>query len=53
MTLGLHARFMGQPSRAHVLREFLQYAQDAGQVWFARRVDIARWWWDHHAEFTP
>lgn len=43
MSIGMHARNMDQPSRAHVLREFLQYAQSLEGTWFARRVDIARW----------
>jgi peptidoglycan/xylan/chitin deacetylase (PgdA/CDA1 family) len=53
MTLGLHARFMGQPSRAHALREFLLHALDRGSVWVTRRLDIAEWWLEHHREFTP
>lgn len=50
MTLGVHARFMGQPSRAHVLREFLQYAQGKGEVWFTKRTDIAQWWLKNYAQ---
>jgi hypothetical protein len=26
---------------------FLEHAASAGDVWFARRADIARWWIDH------
>ncbi|MFC5834427.1 GAF domain-containing protein [Nonomuraea insulae] len=44
MTIGLHPRFVGQPARAHALGEFLRYAQDRGEVWFAGREDIARLW---------
>ena len=51
MSIGLHPRFMGQPSRAHALKEFLMYALDRGSVWFARRLDIAEWWLEHHGEF--
>lgn len=47
MSLGLHCRWAGQPSRASALREFLEYALSSEDVWFARRIDIARWWEDH------
>lgn len=51
MSIGLHPRFMGQPSRAHALRELLSYALGKGDVWFARRLDIAEWWLKHNGEF--
>jgi peptidoglycan/xylan/chitin deacetylase (PgdA/CDA1 family) len=51
MTLGLHPRLIGQAGRASGLREFVEYALEKGDVWLARRVDIARWWLDHHHEF--
>jgi hypothetical protein len=44
MNIGLHCRIAGRPSRAVVLRQFLQYARGFNDVWFARRIDIARWW---------
>lgn len=47
MSIGVHARFTGQPSRAHALREFLQYAQDKSGAWFTTRVELAHWWIDH------
>jgi peptidoglycan/xylan/chitin deacetylase (PgdA/CDA1 family) len=53
MSIGLHPRFMGQPGRTSVLREFLEYCLDKGGGWFARRLDIAHWWLDHHEEFVP
>ena len=52
MSLGLHPRLIGQASRIHALREFIEYAQSKGKVWFARRIDIAQWWHEHHAEFS-
>ncbi|MBM3597414.1 MAG: allantoinase [Alphaproteobacteria bacterium] len=52
MSVGLHARHIGQPGRASALREFIDYAQAKGKVWFARRIDIAQWWQAHHHEFT-
>jgi len=51
MSIGLHPRLVGQASRIHALREFLEHAEKKGKVWFARRLDIARWWNDHSAEF--
>jgi peptidoglycan/xylan/chitin deacetylase (PgdA/CDA1 family) len=51
MSIGLHPRWVGQAARVNALREFIEYAQEQGDVWFARRIDIARWWLDHHEEF--
>ena len=51
MSVGLHPRWVGQAGRASALREFLEYALSAGDVWVARRVDIARWWLDRHEAF--
>ena len=51
MSIGLHPRLIGQASRAEALAEFLDYARNRGGVWFARRIDIAEWWNEHHAEF--
>ncbi|WAC57535.1 allantoinase PuuE [Gordonia sp. SL306] len=44
MSLGLHLRLVGRPARAHAVRRFLEYASAHPDVWFARRIDIARWW---------
>jgi peptidoglycan/xylan/chitin deacetylase (PgdA/CDA1 family) len=52
MSIGLHPRLIGQASRVHALREFIEYALGKGGVWFARRIDIAEWWNAHHHEFT-
>jgi hypothetical protein len=35
-----------------VLREFIEHALGKEKVWFCRRIDIARWWHAHHAEWT-
>jgi peptidoglycan/xylan/chitin deacetylase (PgdA/CDA1 family) len=53
MSIGLHPRLIGQASRIHALREFLEHAGKKGKVWFARRIDIANWWNEHQAEFSP
>ncbi len=47
MSMGLHCRIAGRPARSMAVDRFLQYAKGFPGVWFARRVDIARWWLDH------
>jgi peptidoglycan/xylan/chitin deacetylase (PgdA/CDA1 family) len=44
MSIGLHSRWVGQAGRTHALKQFIEYAQAKGDVWFARRIDIAEWW---------
>ena len=48
MSIGLHCRIIGKPSRAVALKQFIQYARSKPNVWFARRIDIARWWLEKH-----
>ncbi len=48
MSIGLHCRIGGKPSRAAGLQQFLKYASEKQGVWFARRVDIARWWLENY-----
>ena len=48
MSVGLHCRIAGRPSRAVALQDFLAYAKGFPGVWFPRRVDIARWWLDKY-----
>ena len=48
MTVGLHCRIAGRPPRSMAVERFLQYAKSHPGVWFARRVDIARWWLEHY-----
>ncbi len=48
MSIGLHCRIVGKPARAAVLKQFLEYAASKPDVWFARRIDIARWWLDKY-----
>jgi peptidoglycan/xylan/chitin deacetylase (PgdA/CDA1 family) len=42
MSIGLHPRISGNPGRADALARFIDYAQSLGDVWFARRIDIAK-----------
>jgi len=51
MSIGLHPRWIGQPGRASGLREIIAFARAQGDVWFARRRDIATWWSERHGEF--
>ena len=46
MSIGLHPRWMGQPARASVLREVLEELIAPGDLWIARRDEIAQWWID-------
>ena len=48
MSVGLHCRLIGRPGRVMALRRFMDYAKSHGDVWFARRVDIARHWSKAH-----
>jgi peptidoglycan/xylan/chitin deacetylase (PgdA/CDA1 family) len=52
LSLGTHARFMGQPGRISALREVIEHCQEAGDVWIATREEIARWWIEHHEEWA-
>ena len=47
MSVGLHCRLVGRPGRIQALRRFLEYAKSHDDVWFARRIDIARHWIEH------
>ena len=49
MSIGLHMRLVGHPGRAQALSNFIEYAKSFPNVWFARRIDIARHWMAHHA----
>jgi allantoinase len=44
MSLGLHLRLIGHPSRAAGLERALDYIGSHADVWFTRRIDIARHW---------
>ena len=48
MSVGLHCRLIGRPGRVMALQRFMEYAQSHADVWFARRVDIARHWAKTH-----
>jgi peptidoglycan/xylan/chitin deacetylase (PgdA/CDA1 family) len=48
MSLGLHLRVIGRPGRIGALKQFLEHVRSHQAVWFARRIDIAKWWSEHH-----
>jgi putative urate catabolism protein len=48
MSVGLHCRIVGRPGKMAGLERFLRYALDHPDVWFCRRIDIARHWRERH-----
>jgi peptidoglycan/xylan/chitin deacetylase (PgdA/CDA1 family) len=48
MTVAVHLRIAGKPSRAAAFARFLDYALGHDRVWFCRRIEIARHWQEHH-----
>lgn len=48
MSIGLHCRLVGRPGRIAALERFLRYATRKPKVWWARRIEIARHWLEHH-----
>jgi OHCU decarboxylase len=53
MSIGLHCRLVGRPGRIQALKRFIDYAQSHDDVWFARRIDIAHHWKEHHPPKWP
>jgi len=51
MSVGLHPRMVGQAGRTSALREFIEHTRTKGKTWYARRLDIARYWAEHHERF--
>ncbi|SIS70484.1 allantoinase PuuE [Neptunomonas antarctica] len=48
LSIGLHCRLIGRPARIAALERFIAYAKSHEQVWFTRRVDIAKHWYEKH-----
>ena len=44
LSIGLHCRLIGRPSRAAALKRVLEYYQSHQDVWFATRLEIAEHW---------
>lgn len=53
MSIGLHCRLVGRPGRFAALKRFIDYARRHRDVWFCRRIDIARHWWERHCPDSP
>jgi hypothetical protein len=49
-SVGVHARWSGQPGRASALRDFIEYALRQPGARFMRRIDVAQFW---TATFPP
>lgn len=50
MSIGLHNRVIGKPGRIGALDHFLSHIKTFPDVWIARRVDIAKWWYQNYHE---
>ena len=48
LSIGLHCRLIGRPSRAAALKRALDYFQSHEGVWFATRLEIAEHWAREH-----
>ena len=48
MSVGLHCRITGRPARSRAVDRFIEYAKSFSDVWFARRIEIARWWLENY-----
>jgi peptidoglycan/xylan/chitin deacetylase (PgdA/CDA1 family) len=48
MSIGIHCRLAGRPSRAASLARFLDYVAQRPKVWVATREEIARHWMKVH-----
>lgn len=48
LSIGLHCRIIGRPGKMAGLERFIRYALGHQDVWFTRRVDIARHWREVH-----
>jgi peptidoglycan/xylan/chitin deacetylase (PgdA/CDA1 family) len=48
MSIGLHCRLVGRPSRAATLARFMDYVASKPKVWVATREEIARHWTKVH-----
>ena len=48
MSVGLHCRLAGRPGRFAALERFIRYARAFDDIWWCRRIDIARHWHENH-----
>ncbi|WP_415919295.1 allantoinase PuuE [Tateyamaria sp. SN6-1] len=52
MSIGLHCRLIGRPSRAAALQRAIDYFRSHADVWFATRLQIAEHWAQTHPPVT-
>tara|TARA_R110002126_G_scaffold176641_1_gene325416 strand:+ start:117168 stop:118079 length:912 start_codon:yes stop_codon:yes gene_type:complete len=50
MNIGLHPHVIGQPFRIRAIRDFIRYAKQFDDVWFATREEIAEWYLQTHQD---
>jgi peptidoglycan/xylan/chitin deacetylase (PgdA/CDA1 family) len=50
MSIGLHGRIIGRPSRIGALARLLEHIQRHEHVWLCNRAAIAQHWLAHHAQ---
>jgi putative urate catabolism protein len=48
LSVGLHGRLAGRPGKLAGLERFLKHALGHKDVWFCRRIEIARHWRERH-----
>ena len=48
LSVGLHCRLAGRPGKMAGLERFLRHALGHQDVWFCRRIEIARHWRERH-----
>ena len=48
MSVGLHCRLIGKPGRFPALEKFIKYVKEFENVWFAKRIEIAKHWRKFH-----
>ncbi|WP_133486926.1 allantoinase PuuE [Aliiroseovarius marinus] len=48
MSVGLHCRLIGRPGKIAGLRRFIDHIQRHDDVWYPRRIEIAKHWATHH-----
>ena len=48
MSVGLHCRLIGKPGRFPALEKFIKYVKKFENVWFAKRIEIAKHWRKFH-----
>jgi OHCU decarboxylase len=53
MSIGLHCRLVGRAGRIAALERFIDHAKSHENVWFCRRIDIARHWQERHPYRPP